>query len=276
SGPLLTDSGGFQVYSLSELKEVTEDGIKFKSHLDGSEHFFTPEKVIEIQSVLGVDIAMQLDLFFPYPNEKVDARLSIERTINWAERSLARRDVHQKLFAIVQGGTYPDLRRECAQRLVDLDFDGYAIGGLGIGEPKEMTGEILVGTIEELPDDKIRYLMGIGYPEDIITAVAAGCDLFDCVLPTRNGRTGTGFTSRGKIMIRNSCYQNDRTPLDPDCPCKVCQKYSRAYLRHLFLSGEMLGPKLLTYHNLFYFSQLMSKIQDSITDGSFDPEKGVR
>ncbi|RKX70974.1 tRNA guanosine(34) transglycosylase Tgt [candidate division WOR-3 bacterium] len=268
-GPILTDSGGFQAYSLSELKEVTEEGIRFKSHLDGSEHLFTPEKVVEIQARLGSDIAMVLDLFFPYPTPKVDARVSVERTVRWAERSREVRADNQVLFAIVQGGTYVDLREECARRLVDLDFDGYAVGGLGIGEAKRVTEEIVIATVANLPSDRIRYLMGIGYPEDIVGAVGLGIDLFDCVLPTRNGRTGTGFTSKGKVMIRNARYRKDDSPLDPECDCEVCRNFSRAYLRHLFLSGEMLGPRALTYHNLYHFAHLMKRIQKAIEEDRF-------
>ena len=271
-GSILTDSGGFQAYSLSELKDFDDDGISFKSHLDGSKHTFTPEKAVEIQEMIGADIIMQLDLFFPYPNTMTQARISIERTITWAERSLKLKlkPADQSLFAIIQGATFSDLRRECARRLVDLDFDGYAIGGLCVGEPKDETFEIVDRTTEVIPRGQIRYLMGAGYPEDIVDAVALGIDLFDCVLPTRNGRTGTAFTSGGKVMIRNGRYRDDDQPLDPSCNCYTCKNFCRAYLRHLFMSNEMLGPRLLTYHNIFFFNRFMKQIQDSIVKGRFN------
>jgi queuine tRNA-ribosyltransferase len=265
---ILTDSGGFQAYSLSALRKVNDDGIEFSSHLDGSKHFLTPEKAVAIQLQLGADIAMCLDVFTPYPSPLLDARLAVERTVSWAQRSLPV-NKKQSLFAIVQGATFKKLRRECAQRLVELEFPGYAIGGLMIGEPFQNTREMVSEVNQILPKNKIRYLMGCGYPEDILEAVSCGVDLFDCVLPTRNGRTGMAFTSEGKIIIKASRYAQDPSPLDAHCRCYTCRNFSRAYIRHLFNAGEILGAKLVSYHNLYFYLRLMKQIRKSIETGRF-------
>ena len=265
---IVTDSGGFQAYSLADLRKVSDKGIEFASHLDGSKYFLSPEMALDIQRELGSDIAMVLDFFTPYPSQFLDARLAVERTVNWAKRSIPLRK-KQLLFGIVQGATFKNLRRECTERLVQLKFDGYGIGGLMIGEPPLVTNEMVAETTAALPEHRIRYLMGAGYPEDILEAVAHGVDLFDCVLPTRNGRTGMAFTSQGKIIIKASTYARDKQPLDKKCRCYTCQNFSRAYLRHLFNAGETLAGRLVTYHNIQFYINLMRTIRKHIRAGTY-------
>jgi queuine tRNA-ribosyltransferase len=269
---LLTDSGGFQVFSHRELRRLTPDGVHFRSHLDGSPHFLSPEASIAIQAALGADIIMAFDECTPYPATREEARASMELTLAWAARSRdaqARPD-RQWLFGIVQGGVYPDLRRECAERLLELDLPGYAIGGLSVGEPKNQMYDITGATAAWLPGARPRYLMGVGTPEDLFRGVAAGIDMFDCVLPTRNARNGCLFTSRGRIVLKNAQYAGDESPPDPDCGCLVCRRYSRAYLRHLFQASEMLSATLNTYHNIHFYLDTMSKIRQSIALGNLD------
>lgn len=266
-GAILTDSGGFQIYSLADLRSLKEDKVVFKSHVDGATITFTPEKVVEIQSKLGSDIAMILDWPTPYPSTLKEAKAHMDLTTHWAERAKKYRDSFLpdvSLFGIVQGGTFEDLRREHAKILRDMDFDGYAIGGLALGEPKIERDKMVENVCQELPEEKVRYLMGVGYPEDILTAVALGVDLFDCVLPTRNARTGTVFTSRGELTVRNAEFKKDFSPLDQDCKCYTCQNFSRAYIRHLFNAGEILGPRLATYHSIYFFINLLKNIREAI------------
>ncbi len=272
---LLTDSGGFQVFSLSELRKVTEDGVEFRSHLDGSIHFFTPEHSMDVQIALGADIAMAFDECTEYPAERQRAEESLRLTLAWARRSLDhfraqcarvpwRVDLGgrtQSLFGIVQGGMYADLRRQCAERLVEMDFDGYAIGGLSVGEPREMTLEIIGEVLPLLPKDKPRYVMGVGYPDEIAQYARMGVDMMDCVLPTRAARHGLLFTSEGRVNIKNRKYAEDPGPLDPACDCMVCRRYSRAYLRHLMQAGETLSGMLNTIHNLAYYLEIMREVR---------------
>jgi queuine tRNA-ribosyltransferase len=267
--PILTDSGGFQIFSLGSLRKISEEGVTFQSHLDGSSHFLTPEKVVEIQNILGSDIAMVLDECVPYPSSYDSVKASTERTSHWAKRCLQmKRKPNPALFAIVQGGVYRDLREKSAQTLVEMGFQGYAIGGLSVGEPKSMMRNVLKWTIPLLPEDTPRYLMGVGTPEDILNAVILGVDFFDCVLPTRNARNGTLFTSSGKISIKQAQYAEDGRPLNEACTCYTCRHYSRAYLRHLYLSKEILSSRLNTIHNLFYYISLLTKIREAIQTGS--------
>ena len=266
--PILTDSGGFQIFSLGSLRKLSEEGVTFQSHLDGSSHFLTPEKVMEIERVLGPDIAMVLDECVPYPSAYEYVKTSMERTSRWARRCLeARRETDPALFAIVQGGIHRDLREESAQTLVEMDFQGYAIGGLSVGEPKSAMLDVLEWTTPLLPESTPRYLMGVGTPEDIIDAVMLGVDFFDCVLPTRNARNGTLFTSSGKISIKQAQYAEDGKPVDESCACYTCRHYSRAYLRHLYLTKEILSSRLNTIHNLYYYINLLLKIREAIQEG---------
>jgi queuine tRNA-ribosyltransferase len=267
--PILTDSGGFQIFSLGTLRKISEEGVTFQSHLDGSSHFLTPEKVMEIQRVLGSDIAMVLDECVPYPSAYEYVRTSMERTNRWAKRCLrARRETDPALFAIIQGGIHQNLRQECAQTLMEMGFQGYAIGGLSVGEPKSAMLDVLKWTVPLLPEGAPRYLMGVGTPEDMIDAVMLGVDLFDCVLPTRNARNGTLFTSSGKISIKQAQYAEDPKPVDETCTCYTCCNYSRAYLRHLYLSKEILSSRLNTIHNLYYYIHLLGRIREAIQEGS--------
>jgi len=269
--PILTDSGGFQVASLAALRKVDDEGVTFRSHLDGSLHALTPEKAIAVQEKLGSDVAMVLDECLLYPADRPAARRAAERTFAWAKRC---RKAHSRrettLFGIVQGGVFEDIRRENARSLIDLDFPGYAIGGLAVGEPKELTRAMTEATTEELPRDRPRYLMGAGTPVDILESVARGVDLFDCVLPTRNARNGTLFTSRGKLAIKNARYADDGGPLDPECSCYTCANFSRAYLRHLFVAREMTARTLNTIHNLHFYLELMRRIRCSIEEDRFE------
>jgi queuine tRNA-ribosyltransferase len=261
-GAILTDSGGFQIFSLGKLNKISDEGVSFNSHVDGSKHFVSPEKVMEIQMALGSDIAMAFDECTAYPAGKYQVEMAAKRTLQWAKRS---KEVHhnsnQSLFGIVQGGAFKDLRIENAKKLVELDFPGYAIGGLSVGEPKPLMYEVLDYTVPYLPQAKPRYLMGVGAPQSILEGVIRGIDMFDCVLPTRNGRNGSLFTSTGKISITNAKYKDDFTPLDAKCNCYTCRNFSKAYLRHLYMSKEILASILGTIHNLYFMSSLMKDIR---------------
>ena len=269
SGPILTDSGGFQVFSLSPLRKVTDEGVTFRSHIDGSSHFFSPEKAMDVQMELGSDIAMAFDECAPYPCTYDDALTAVNRTTHWAERcGLAHRREDQSVFGILQGSIYPELRRKSAAELVNMDFPGYAIGGLSVGEPKDLMYEVLDYTVPMLPEDKPRYLMGVGSPDCLVEGVMRGIDMFDCVLPTRLARNGTVFTSRGKLVVRNAACAKDPGPLDPDCDCYTCRNYSRAYIRHLLKAGEVLGIRLTTIHNLSFILRLMKNLRQAIHQGN--------
>lgn len=270
-GPILTDSGGYQVYSLAPLRKVSDTGVVFRSHIDGSEHHFTPEEVIRRQVALGVDIAMVLDECPPGGASREMAAMAARRSLEWAKRSLrVPRLDGQLVFGIVQGGTFLDLRAAHAADLVALDFPGYAVGGLSVGEERGVTLEVAAATIEHLPSDRPRYLMGVGYPEDLIRFVGMGYDMFDCVLPTRNGRNGLLFTSQGKLNIRLARFQRDSEPVDSLCACYTCRKFSRAYLRHLSLANEMLAGVLASLHNLYFYQRLMSDLRAAIAAQSFE------
>lgn len=264
--PILTDCGGFQVFSLSDLRTISEDGVEFKSHLDGSKHFFSPEKVMEIEEALGADIIMAFDECVEYPATHEYTKQSMERTTRWAKRC---KDAHntmdkQALFGIVQGGFYEDLRKQSAEDLVALDFPGYAIGGISVGEPKEEYLKMLRYTAPLLPEDKPRYLMGVGTPDYLIEAVLAGIDMCDCVLPTRIARNGTAMTSYGKVTVRNANYAEDFTTLDPECDCYCCKNYTKAYIRHLIKTNEILGIRLLSIHNINFLTKLMERVRIEI------------
>ncbi|MCS7172236.1 MAG: tRNA guanosine(34) transglycosylase Tgt [Armatimonadetes bacterium] len=269
-GPILTDSGGFQVLSLAHLRRVTDRGVVFRSPIDGSLHELTPERVVEIQEVLGSDIITPLDVCSGYPVDEGEAREALHRTMHWLERSLAaRRRTDQALFGILQGAFSPSLRAQAAAHAVRLDLPGYAIGGLSVGEPLSVTYEILECTIRHLPPERPRYLMGVGSPPGIVEAIARGVDLFDCVLPTRVGRTGVVFTRKGRVNLRNSPFCTDLRPLDPECTCRVCARHTRAYVRHLFKSGELLGPILATYHNVAFLLRWVEEARRAILEGTF-------
>ncbi|MCX7679960.1 MAG: tRNA guanosine(34) transglycosylase Tgt [Spirochaetes bacterium] len=272
--PILTDSGGFQVFSLSDLCKISEKGVEFRSHLDGSKHFFSPEDVLEIQRVLGSDVMMVLDECTPYPVSEEDSRNALKRTILWAERSYQyycdNFDKNsQALFAIVQGSVFPEQRKECAMKLAEFDFSGFAIGGLSVGEPKELYREITSLTAPLLPEHKPRYMMGVGSPLEILHAISEGIDMFDCVMPTRIARNGTLYTSQGRITIKASYYEKDFTPPDPECNCYVCKNYTKAYLRHLFKVGEISALIYNTHHNLAFMKRFMDDIRTSICEGTF-------
>ncbi|MDO8281044.1 MAG: tRNA guanosine(34) transglycosylase Tgt [Thermodesulfovibrionia bacterium] len=300
-GPMLTDSGGFQVFSLSPLRKITEEGVEFRSHLDGSTHFLTPELAMEIQAALGSDIAMAFDECTPYPATREYALKSLQLTTRWAERCLKEKNKNtppsppltkggiggvvnsQALFAIVQGGVFKDLRKQSAEELMSLptgqagmDFDGYALGGLSVGEPKDMMYEMINYTAPLLPKDKTRYLMGIGDLNDVLEAVSSGIDIFDCVMPTRNARNGTLFTSRGRISIKREEFKQDPSPLDPECGCYTCRNYSKAYLRHLYMSREILSMRLNTYHNLYFYIEFFRKMREAIKNGEFENFRKVQ
>lgn len=275
---MLTDSGGFQVFSLSSLRKVTDEGARFRSHLDGSSHFFTPEHSMDVQIALGADISMAFDECTEYPADRARAKESLRLTMAWARRSLDHFRAHrdeviwreelgsrtQSLFGIVQGGVHTDLRRESAERLVEMDFDGYAIGGLSVGEPRELTLEVVNAVLPLLPPDKPRYVMGVGYPDEIEAYARMGVDMMDCVLPTRAARHGLLFTSEGRLNIKNKRYAEDPGPPDPACDCMVCRRYSRAYLRHLMQCGEALSGTLNTIHNLAYYLGIMQRVRKSL------------
>ena len=263
--PILTDSGGFQVFSLSGLRKITEEGVKFNSHLDGSKHLFTPEKVMKIEEALGADIIMAFDECCPYPSTYEYTKKSMERTTRWAARCKeAHKTENQGLFGIIQGGFYKDLREKSAKDLIELDFPGYAIGGISVGEPKEEFLDILKFTTPLMPEDKPRYLMGVGTPDYLIEAALAGIDMCDCVLPTRLARHGTALTSKGKVVIRNNNYARDWNKLDDECDCYTCRNYTRAYLRHLVKANEILGMRLLSLHNLRFLTKLMERVRIEI------------
>src|SRR6185503_10791920 len=285
---LLTDSGGFQVWSLGALRKITEEGTEFRSHLNGSLQFLSPEVSMEIQAALGSEIVMAFDECAAGDAPVDVSRRSMELTARWAQRSRARFDLLQSeaadsgrtestenisgaqaLFGIVQGGAHRDLRRESLERTAEIGFDGYAVGGLSVGEEKSVMWDVVSDIARRLPPDQPRYLMGVGTPEDLVEAVSHGVDMFDCVLPTRNGRTGQAFTSAGKLNVKNARWSTDTSPLDETCPCSVCQRYSRAYLRHLYVSGEMLASILLTHHNLAFFLDTMRRVRQSIRSGDF-------
>ncbi len=266
--PILTDSGGFQVFSLGPLRKIKEEGVEFRSHLDGSKHFLSPEKATEIQNALGSDIIMAFDECAPYPADRQYVKNSLERTTRWLERCKAAHKYpeRQALFGIVQGGMYKDLREQSAREITAIDLPGYAIGGLSVGEPKEMMYEVLDYTVPLLPEDKPRYLMGVGSPDDLLEGVLRGIDMFDCVLPTRIARNGTAMTSQGKVVVRNASYAEDFTSLDPECDCYTCRNYTKAYLRHLIKCNEILGARLLTIHNLHFLLKLMENVRGAIKE----------
>ena len=271
-GPVLTDSGGYQVMSLAGLREISEKGVVFRSHLDGSRHELTPERSMQIQHLLDSDITMCFDECTPHPATHEQAAQSMRMSMRWAERcqhAFQKRDGYA-LFGINQGSVYPDLREESARALQDIGFDGYAVGGLAVGEGQDIMFRVLDDTVPKLPADKPRYLMGVGRPDDLVGAVRRGVDMFDCVMPTRSGRTGQGFTRRGTINIRNARHLTDPRPIDAHCPCPACTSYSRAYVHHLFRAEEILGPMLLTWHNLQYYQDLMRDMRKAIEAGSMD------
>jgi queuine tRNA-ribosyltransferase len=285
---LLTDSGGFQVFSLNDLRKLNEDGVEFRSHIDGTKMFLSPEISMEMQSALGSEIVMVLDECLPGQSDRDKVKQSLEMTARWARRSKDKFDQlqnegfdtgfletenlsgQQALFGIIQGAGHLDLRTESLHKTVEIGFDGYAIGGLSVGEEKSLMYEVIEHTAPQMPKDAPRYLMGVGTPEDLVEAVYRGVDMFDCVMPTRNGRTGGAFTSTGKINIRNAKFIRDMSPLDAECPCSVCRRYSRAYLRHLYQTGEMLAAMLISHHNLAFFLDTMRKVRDAIKLGNFN------
>lgn len=275
NGAILTDSGGFQVFSLGDLRKISEEGVKFRSYLDGSSHMFTPETSIDVQNALGADIIMAFDECCPYPSDREYTKKSLERTTRWLKRC---KDHHkniekQSLFGIMQGGMYKDLRAESAKQIVDLDLPGYSIGGLSVGEPKDLMYEILDDCVELLPEEKPRYLMGVGSPDCIFEGVERGIDMFDCVLPTRVARNGMAMTSHGRVNIKNAKYAEDFSPLDPECDCYCCRTYSKAYLRHLFRSDEILSSMLLSEHNLHFLVRLAEQIREAIEEDRFSEFK---
>jgi len=277
SFPILTDSGGYQVFSLAELRKISQNGVRFQSHLDGSYHDFTPERVVDIQRNLGSDIMMVLDECSPYPCCYEDGVKANERTMQWAERSLNRfretdppLDQKQFIFGIIQGSTYQAIREVSTKRLIEMEFDGYGIGGLAVGEPRMIMLEMTNYCTNLLPEGKPRYLMGVGKPEDIVEAIALGVDMFDCVIPTRNGRNGTVYTHKGKLVVKNRIFEKDFIPIDEDCACYTCQHFSRAYLRHLFQAEEILALRLATIHNLYFYMTLVSQAREAIIKGYFN------
>jgi len=271
-GPILTDSGGFQVFSLGPLRKVSEKGVTFRSHLDGSTHFFSPEKAVEVQEALGSDIIMPLDHVVPYPASYAETKEAMERSVRWAIRSRERqrRIKEQALFAIVQGGVYGELREQCCRDMTAFDFPGYAIGGLSVGEPKEIMYNILEIVTPLLPEHKPRYLMGVGSADALLEGVLRGVDLFDCVLPTRIARNGRVMVRWGYLTLRNANFAADLRPIDPQCRCYVCRNYSRAYIRHLLKAGEILGLRLTTYHNIYFLISFMAEIRQAIREKTLD------
>ena len=273
SGPILTDSGGFQVFSLGKMRKINEEGVSFRSPKDGSSIFMGPEESMQIQKKLGSDIVMIFDDCTPYPAEKSEVDQSMQLSLRWAKRSLME---HQRLknknalFGIIQGGMHKDLRLQSAESLIEMNFDGYAIGGLSVGEPKDEMMKVLDFLPEQMPTDKPRYLMGVGTPLDLVEGVAMGVDMFDCVMPSRNARNGYLFTSEGVVKIRNAKYKIDTGPLDPNCSCNTCKNYSRSYLHHLQKTNEILGSRLNTFHNLFYYQDLMRSIREALGSNTFD------
>jgi queuine tRNA-ribosyltransferase len=275
--PILTDSGGFQVFSLHELRKLNEEGVEFQSHIDGSRHLFTPENVIDTQRAIGSDITMVLDECPPALISEEQHRVSMERSMRWAKRAKEHHvkspflyGHRQELFGIIQGGTYPELRRASAESLMETGFDGYAIGGLAVGETAEKMYEIVDYVTPLLPHDQPRYLMGVGTPQNLLECIARGVDMFDCVMPTRNARNGSAFTSRGKVNLRNTINKNDSQPIDPECGCESCRNYSRAYIRHLFNVDEITGYTLATIHNVHFYLTLMQQAREKIREGVYD------
>jgi queuine tRNA-ribosyltransferase len=269
-GAVLTDSGGYQIFSLGVLREIKEDGVLFQSHIDGSRHFLNPEKVVEVQENIGADIIMCLDECVPYPSSYEYTRRSVELTSRWARRCKdAKKPDGAMLFGIIQGGFYKDLRLKSARELIDMGFDGYALGGLSVGEPKSIMWEMVDTVVDLLPQDKPKYLMGVGFPEDIVEGVYRGIDMFDCVIPTRHARNGSLFTREGRINIKHARYVNDENPVDEVCACYTCRTFSRAYLRHLFVSHELSSYFLNTVHNIFFYNNLLKTIREAIQTGSF-------
>ena len=272
--PILTDSGGFQVMSLAALREMTEEGVRFRSHIDGSEHFLSPERAMEIQRLLGSDIQMVLDECAPYPSSETEIEKSLARSMRWAQRSKTAfgEQESQACFGIVQGGVYPRLRRRSAEQLREIGFDGYAVGGLAVGEGQAAMFEVLEATLPYLPADRPRYLMGVGKPDDLIGAALRGIDMFDCVLPTRSGRNGQVFTWKGPLNLRNARHADDEAPIDETCACPACRSYSRAYLHHVVKAGEIVASMLLTWHNLTFFQELLRSFREAVaaqTAGEF-------
>lgn len=273
-GPIMTDSGGYQIFSLAVLSKVKKEGVRFKSHIDGSKHFMTPEKIIEFQGLLGSDIMMPLDECLHYPVARNNVEESLKITFDWAKRSkeaaLSLRGRGSMLFGIVQGSTYPDLRKRAAEDIVGLDLDGYALGGVAVGEPGELIHEITEYTADLLPENKARYLMGVGTPRDMLDAIAEGVDLFDCVVPTRNGRNGQAFTRDGELQLRNAPFKEDTSPIDESCNCYACRNHTRAYIRHLFNTDEILGLRLVSLHNIHFYVKLIAASREAIEKNSFD------
>ncbi len=274
--PTLTDSGGYQVFSMRDLSKIDDEGVTFRSHQDGSEHHFNARKVIEIERDIGADIIMSFDQCVPYPADEKLAADGVRRTYDWAKTGKEHFDDLEKiepngsaLFGIIQGSTYKELRKISAEQIISLDFPGYAVGGLAVGESKDEMEEMLAHTIQFMPEDKPRYLMGVGYPEDILMAVSYGVDMFDCVLPTRNARTGMAFTSEGPLVFRNAVHAEEDIPLDPNCNCRVCRRYSRAYIRHLYNQSEITALVLATFHSTWFFQQLMRDIRNAIEEKKF-------
>jgi len=277
NGPILTDSGGFQIFSLAKISKTTEQGFDFQSHIDGSRHLITPEDAVDIQTIMGADIIMCLDSCIPWPADEHQAKDALELTTRWAVRCKTRWDAipecRNSLFGIVQGGMFPHLREQSAEALTALDFPGYALGGLSVGEPKELMMETAAHSLPLLPDEKPKYIMGVGTPEDLVELVAMGADMFDCVMPTRNARNGQLFTSTGTVNINNARFKTDTDPVDPDCGCYACRHYSRAYLHHLYRSRELLSYRLNTIHNLHYYLHLMQTMRTAILNDAFDQFK---
>ncbi len=279
-GPILTDSGGFQVFSLASMREIDDEGVTFRDHVDGTKHRFTPSMVMDVERNIGADIIMAFDECAPYPSTTEYATEAERRTRKWAEISKKSFEsseplygYKQFLFGIVQGGTYKELREKSAKEIVSLDFDGYAVGGLAVGEPAELMYELCAFNTSLLPKDKPRYLMGVGRPEDLVECVSRGIDMFDCVVPTRNGRKGTVYTKAGKLNLNNSSYKMDETPIEDRCPCNSCETFSKAYLRHLFKMNETLAGRAATIHNLYYFNKLMSDMRAAVSNEKFDEFK---
>ena len=275
-GAITTDSGGFQVFSLAELRKIREEGVEFQSHIDGSRHFFTPESVVDFQLALGSDIIMPLDECVHYPAERDYVQDSVDLTLKWARRSKERfleGEAKSALFGIVQGGTYRDLREKSVHETVAMDLDGYALGGIGVGEPVELINEMTDYTSSMLPEDKVRYLMGVGTPPDVLEAISCGVDMFDCVVPTRNGRNGQAFTSSGEMQLRNAPFKEDFGPIDPKCACPACRNYTRGYIRHLFNTDEILGLRLVSLHNIYFYAKLIQASRQAIREGRFSAFK---
>ena len=274
-----TDSGGFQLFSLAELRKIKEEGVEFQSHIDGTRHFFTPENIVDFQLTIGSDIIMPLDECVHYPATRDYVEDSVDLTLRWAARSKKRfaengaAQSKQALFGIVQGSTYPDLRKRCAEELAAADMDGYALGGIGVGEPVELVDEMTSYTASLLPENKCRYLMGVGTPPDMLEAIASGIDMFDCVVPTRNGRNGQAFTFSGERQLRNAPFKEDFAPIDPECGCFTCRNYTRGYIRHLFNTEELLGLRLVSLHNIYFYVKLIQHSRDAIREGRFSDFK---